>query len=225
MSWADSPTAITALRTLVKDNPQDKLCSTKEVIGERNGSNKIFKTFEYRRLTDFSSTGLSFPLGLYLNGTMMSSTGVGQDDMASGAFSLVNAPADTDTLRATYYYQWFTDPELDNFLQNASTWLGFGPSYIGIPDGLNAACLRFAAQEAYLAASMKYATRMSEVYKLEDAPSEEIVKALDAFKSMANDFMKSAETLRDDYYKRQGQPNAPVFGFALGHIRDPQPRR
>jgi hypothetical protein len=225
MGWADAATAYIALRNLIKDNDQDKICSTKAVLGELNGSNKTFKTFEYRRLTDFSSTATAWPLGIYQNGTMLPSSGVSRDDPDSGTFELTTAPTDRDSIRASYYYHWFTDAELESFLQNACTWLGFGTNYLNLVDGLNAAALRFAAQEAYVAAAMKYSTRMSEVYKLEDAPSEEILKALDAFRGMAKDFMKSAEGLRDDYYTRQGQPKAPNFGFALGQVTDPQPRR
>lgn len=225
MAWASTAVAITALRSLIKDNPTDKLCSTKSVIGETNGTNKIFKTFEYRRLTDFSSSGTGFPLGIYLNGNQLSSSGVTIDDLPSGTFQMTTPPNDRDSVRATYYYQWFVDSELDSFLQNASQWLGYGASYANMADGLNASALRFAAQEAYLAAAMKYSTRMSEVYKLEDAPSEEILKALAAFKDMADSFMDSAVKLRDDYYTRQGQSLSPLFNLSTGQVTDPTPRR
>jgi len=224
MSWSTQADAIVALRTLIKDNPTDKLCSTKAVIGQPDGTNTIFKTFEYRRVTDFSTT-LSFPLGVYVNNAMVAATGVVQDDTQSGTFQLLTAPNSRDPVRATYYYQWFTDSELDNFLQNASDWLGLGHQYQNIPDGLNSSALRFAAQEAYEAAAMKYSTRASEVYKLEDAPNEDILKAIDAFKDMADSFMDKARELRDDYYTRQGQSLAPNFAFSLGSVTDPTPRR
>ncbi len=225
MGWADAATAYVALRNLIKDNDQDKICSTKEVLGERNGTNKTFKTFEYRRLTDFSSSGTAWPLGIYQDGSMLPSSGVNRDDPDSGTFELETAPSDRSAIRASYYYHWFKDEELESFLQNACTWLGQGTHYLNLVDGLNASALRFAAQEAYVAAAMKYSTRMSEVYKLEDAPSEEILKALDAFRGMAKDFMKSATELRDDYWQRQGQPGAPNYAFSLGQVTDPQPRR
>lgn len=227
MSWTSNAAAITALRSLIKDNPTDKICSMKAVLGEINGLNQIFKTFEYRRVTNFSATGIAFPEGLYVNGTAMAASGILQDDIQSGAFQLQLAVplANRDSLRATYYYQWFTDAELDSFLLNASDWLGLGPNYMNLPDGLNASAMRFAAQEAYLAAAMKYSTRMSEVYKLEDAPSEEILKAMEAFREMADSFMDQASKMRDDYYTRQGQSLAPNFGFSLGAVVDPTPRR
>jgi hypothetical protein len=230
MAWATTAAAITNLRSLIKDNPTDKICYQKEVIGMVDGTNPYFKTFEYRRLTNFTTNaGSTFPLGVWKNNTLLTSVQVTADDTASGAFTLANAviPSATsrDVIRATYYYQWFTDSELDAFLQNASAWLGLGNTYINIPDGLNVAALRFSAQEAYEAAAMKYSTRMAEVYKLSDAPSEAILKSIQAFREMANDFMSKAETLRDDYYTRQGQALAPNFSFALGQVTDPTPRR
>lgn len=224
MSWSSTSAAIFALRALIKDNSTDKICSNKAVVGTVDGINTIFKTFEYRRVTDFSDSP-DFPLGIYLNGAALSATGIVQDDPESGTFQVTPAPNNRSSIRAYYYYQWFTDQELNSFLVNASDWLGLGPTYINLPDGLNAAALRFAAQEAYEAAAMKYATRASEVYKLEDAPTEDILKSMEAFRSMADNFMDKAKEMRDDYYTRQGQSLAPNFGFALGQVTDPTPRR
>lgn len=225
MAWVDSPTAILALRNLIYDGPTHKLCSQKKVIGVIDGTNRLFKTFEYRRLTDFTTA--TAPLGVYVNGAHVAAATDDDATTATGSFTLTSAPSQTsrDVVTATYYYQWFIDSELSGFLANAATWLGFSTTYINIPDGLNAAALRFAAQEAYEAAAMRFSTRMAEVYKLEDAPSEDILKSVTAFKDMADNFLAKAETMRNDYYTRQGQSLAPNFSFALGRVRDPVPRR
>lgn len=227
MAWASSAVAISALRTLIFDGPVDKMAD-KDLIGRRDGTNKIFKTFEYRRVTSFMVA--SSPIGIYKNGTILPVSSIASDDTGTGSqgtglIGLVTAPVSTDSLKAVYFYQWFQDSDLDGFLQNAASWLGFGTTYATLPDGLNAAALRFAAQEAYLAAAMKYSTRVSEVYKVEDGPAEDISKSIDSFRAMASDFMDKARDLRDDYYTRSGASKAPSFGFALGTIRDPQPRR
>lgn len=225
MAWASTAVAITSLRTLIKDNPTDKICYDKQVIGTVDGDNLYFKTFEYRRITDF--TLATFPQGVFIDGAQIDPSLVASDDTTSGAFALTltAVPQNRSSIRATYYYQWFTDTELDTFLQNSSTWLGYGSTYINLTDGLNAAALRFAAQEAYEAAAMKYSIRMSEVYKLNDAPSEDILNAVKAFSDMADGFMDKARDLRDDYYTRQGQSLAPNFAFSLGRVTDPTPRR
>lgn len=227
MGWIDSPTAIQALRALLFDGPADKYCSNKKVLGTIDGINGIFKTFEYRRVNNFTTA--IFPQGVFKNGIQVPLVNITSDDLPSGTFVLNGSAIPTqtgrDVITASYYYQWFVDPELDTFLQHASTWLGLGTTYINIDNGLNASALRFAAQEAYEAAAMKYSVRASETYKLEDAPSEDILKAISAFKDMADSFMEKAKELRDDFYTRQGQSLSPLFNLSLGRVRDPSPRR
>jgi hypothetical protein len=226
LAWLDSPTAILALRNILFDGPKDKRANNKKVLGPIDGVNATFTTFEYRRTVAFNvATGV---IGVFKNGVNINGF-VSSDDTDSGIFTLsasgIPSNVSRDSLTATYYYQWFSDADLDQFLANASTWLGFSTTYINIPDGLNASCLRFAAQEAYEAAAAKYSTRISEVFQLEDAPSEDILKSIAAFKDMADNFLQKAVTMRDDFYKRQGQPLAPNFGFQLGRVTDPTPRR
>lgn len=227
MAWPDTATAILALRNILFDGPKDKMGAQKKVLGVVDGTNTIFKTFEYRRTQSFQDT--VFPLGVFKNGLPIAPILVTIDDTDSGIFmvsgSAIPSAISRDVLTATYYYQWFTDAELDTFLQNASTWLGFNTTYINTPDGLNAALLRYAAQESYEAAAAKYTTRMSEVYQLEDAPSEEILKSVAAFKDMAEGYLAKAEAMRNDFYTRQGQSLAPNFAFQLGKVFDPTPRR
>lgn len=227
MAWSTTSAAILSLRSLLHDGPTDKIAYQKKVIGQIDGTNTIFKTFEARRLTNFTATN-AFPLGIYVNGVLKTASYCTQDDPISGTFQVSSAPSQTsrDVIDATYYYQWFLDSDLDGFLQNASTWLGFaGATYNTNPDGLNAATLRFAAQEAYTALSALYSTRFSQVYKLEDAPNEDVLKSVEAFKEMASGYMKEATALRDDYYTRQGQSKQPLFNLAVGSVVDPVPRR
>lgn len=222
MGWPDTATAITALRNILADGPTDKYAALKKVFGAVDGVNLNFKTFEYRRLTDFTAPTGS--LGVFKNGALITPT---SDDPAFGQFILneSDVPSNRDAIAASYYYQWFLDAELDSFLQNACTWLGFGATYINLDDGLNAAALRFACQDAYEYLAAKYATRAAEIYKLEDTPSEDILKSVQAFQAMADNFMDKASKLRDDFYTRQGQSLAPNFSFALGNVVDPTPRK
>lgn len=225
MGWPDTATAILALRNLIFDGPTDKRAINKKVFGVMDGVNTTFTTFENRRLGSFQTP--AFPLGVYVNGVVVPGNKVTQDDTGSGVFQLDPSvlPTNRQALTASYYYHWFLDSDISQFLQDASNWLGLGTTYINVPGGLNAAVLRFAAQEAYEKAAMKYSTRASEVFQLEDAPNEDILKAIAAFKSMAGDFMSKAETMRNDFYTRQGQSGAPNFAFALGRVCDPVPRR
>lgn len=225
MTWLSTAAAQQNLQELISDGPTDKYCDQKKVFGQVNGTNLQFKTFEFRRATNFTSS--TWPLGVYVNGVPVSNANIQQDDIASGNFQFASgqAPADGSVVTASYYYQWFLSTELDQFLQNASTWLQLGATYINIPDGLNAAALRFAAQECYLKAAMKYSVRAAQTYKLEDVPNEDVLKAVSAFQAMAKDYMASAEKMRDDYYTRSGAALAPNSAIATGSVVDPVPRR
>jgi|SRR5271166_375333 len=228
-AWPTPAAAIVALRNILYDGPQDKLAAQKKVFGTVDGVNTIFKTFEYRRLTDF--TLAQFPLGVFLNGAQIDSSEIDQDDTGSGTFIIdisafpAGLPQSRTSITASYYYQWFVDAELDQFLQDASNWLGQGSTYINLPGGLGPVALRFAAQEAYEALASKYSVRIAQTYQLEDAPSEDILKSIQAFKEMSEGFLAKAETMRNDFYTRQGQSLAPNFNFQLGRVWDPTPRR
>jgi len=226
MGWASTAEAILALRSLIFDGPTDKLASQKEVVGKKDSVNQIFKTFEPRRVNDFTVTPV-YPFGVYKNGVIVPNTDISVDDLESGTFTITGTsiPGPRDTLTATYYYQWFLDTDLDGFLQNASNWLGLGATYTNIPDGLNPAAFDYAAKEAYRSAAMKTSIRLSQTYKMEDAPSEDIRNTIAVWTGMAKDFMDSAQKQRASYYSRQDQFEAPLFGFSLGKVFDPTPRR
>jgi len=225
MGYPDTPTAILALRSLIFDGPTDKIASNKDLVGIKDGVNLTFKTFEYRRTLSFTLNN-PFPVGIYQNGTLVSYTNIVQDDTASGTFMLsTGAPQPRDIWVATYYYQWFLDSELDSFLQNASNWLGLGSTYINIPDGLNPALMDYAARESYRMAAMKTSVRLSQTYKMEDAPTEDIRNTISVWTGMAKDFLDSAQEQRKSYYSRQDQFEAPLFALGVGRVWDPTPRR
>src|SRR5512135_546208 len=98
MSWS---TAISDLRTLLNDNPLNRYCYRKKVFGKLDGVNVNFKTFEFRRVTDFTTAEL--PLAVYLNGSPIDVSKIENDNTVTGEFALVDAPIDGDELTATYY--------------------------------------------------------------------------------------------------------------------------
>lgn len=218
MTWS---TAAADLRVLLSDGPTDKLCAYKSVFGTQDGTNTTFKTFEFRRITDFSSSATSFPLGLYINGQRLASSGVTVDDPDTGYFTAASAYSDAVSILATYYIQWFTDVELTGFLTRSSDWLGLGDDYSNIPSGLKTAALKYAAHEAYQKLSLLYARNVTETYRLEDAPDDRKFQVVSAYQKAAADALKEAERYRDDYYTRKGQYKAPLFGTIQGNIKNP----
>jgi len=225
--WTTTAQAISDLRTLIADGPTDKLCDQKLVFGPINGVNTRFKTFELRRVTDFTAPIVSpSPVGVFKNFVILNpSTDLSTDDLTSGTFNLAVAPVDGDEIRASYYYQWFLDTDLDTFLQTASQWLGNAPTYVNTPDGLIPAVLHYAAEEAYARLSLWFSTNQSNAFMLNDAPDPKNKGVADSYQKMADSMESKAEKLRAGYYTRQDQPLAPLFASNFGRVRNLTPRR
>lgn len=217
MAW---DTAVSDLRTKLSDNATDKLRAFKRVFGQLDGSNTLFKTFEFRRITDF--TGADAPLGVYLNGALVS---VSDDNVQTGYFTLASAPSDGDALESTYYIQWFLDAEVQSFLRIASNWLGSSDDYTAAQVGLRPSLLTYAAGEAYHKLSLKWSEMMSETYRLEDSPNKGQGDIADKYKKSGDELKDEARLLRNDFYTRQGQALQPLFGAQVGNFRDPGPPR
>ena len=220
MSWT---TALSDLRLKLSDNPNDKLRAFKRVFGQVDGSNKVFKTFEFRRVSDFTSAVA--PLGIYINQVRINAAAIASDDLTTGYFTLVSAPAATDVVEATYYVQFFYDAELDGFMRISANWLGLGDDYSQVPNGLRPACIQYALGDAYQKLAMRFAEHISETYRLEDAPTEDRFRIVDQYKQLAAQSHQEAKDFRDEYYKRQGQHLSPLYGLSLGRVRDVGPNR
>lgn len=223
--WASMTEATTDLRTLLSDGSNDKIVFRKKCFGTVDGVNLEYKTFETRRSTNFTTSVAHF--GVYLGGVRQTpGIQINFDDPTSGQFTFATAPTDTGvSVEATYYYQWFLDPELQQFITSGLRWLNVGTDPTQLPDGLIPAALHYAGQESYHKLAVRWSVRMSEMYLLEDSPDPKVLGIADSYRKIAADFTKKAVTLRDDYYKRSGQALAPNFGSIAGRVRDYVPRR
>jgi hypothetical protein len=131
--WTDKTAAIADIRRLISDGDTDKFCDQKLVFGKIDGNNVRFKSFERRRVSDFTvDADDPSPVGVYINFERISAASVATDDLVSGSFTLTTPPEDGQEVRASYYYHWFLDEEIEQFLMNAAQWLGYG-----IDTGLN----------------------------------------------------------------------------------------
>lgn len=224
MAWSSTADAITALRADLSDGPTDKLATQKKLFGSVDGTNKVFKSVEGRLITDFTSA--SAPFGLYIDNVRQANAAISAHDTDAGVVTFVTAPtAGNHKLEGTYYYRWFLDSELDLFLKEASNWLGLNDTYQNIPGGLIPACLGYAQKAAFRKLGTRLMLRASTGFLAEDAPKKEMLESVDVFNRLASQLGKDADKLRDDFYKRQGQANAPLFGNALGGVTDPTPQR
>lgn len=220
MSWL---TAVSDLRNLLSDGPTDRYNSRKRCFGEVNGTNLMFRTFEFRRITDFTTA--AFPQGVYVNGTIVPATGLASDYPSTGEFLFITsgAPVDGDVVEASYYSQWFLDSELTEFLSTASNWLQSTTDFTVTPNGLWPSALKYAASEAYLKMAIRWRTFLSEMYRVEDEPKKPGTGPADQYVKMAEVFRKEATQSRDEFFTRQGRALQPLFGSVLGNIKPMPP--
>lgn len=214
-TWVDP---VGDLRTQLSDGPTDRLRYRKRCIGEVDGINITFKTFEFRRVTNFKTT--SATLGVWIDSELQPTSAIATDDPTTGQFTLVDAPDQGSVVEASYYLQWFTDTELTVFLNTASLWLLSSTNFSNIPGGLISAAIKYAAAEAYLKMATRWREYMSEIYKLEDAPNKAGTAPANEYAKMSETFRKEALAARDEFYTRQGRALQPLFSTVRGHVRN-----
>lgn len=228
MAWL---TPESDLRTQLSDNATDKHNYRKRVFGECNGTNVRFKTLEFRRLNDFADVNpinpgyTAPPLGVFKSGVLLTQADIASDNPPTGDFILAVAPADGDVIEASYYAQWFTDAEIQQFLRVACNWMSLGDDYTTLADGLRAAALKYAAAEAYQKLAIRWSQMLSEQFLLSDAVEKDRFAIVDAWKRAEDSARKEAYKSRDDFYSRSGQANIPYASSIQGAVPNPVPRR
>lgn len=218
MSW---DTALSELRMVLSDGPTDKLRYRKMVIGQIDGSNTTFKTFEMRRVSTF--VGAVAPAGVYVNNALVTTEG---EDLESGEFTLAAPPNEGDSIVATYYYQWFIDAELTEFLNQSAAFINNTTDFTAIDPSFQPAAKEYAAGLAYQKLAAKFAENLAEVFQLQDAPDQKRFNPVTAYMGIAEKKFKLAFELRDDVYTgRKGQAGAPRSATIRGHVKDVAPNR
>lgn len=217
MSWT---TAITELRSVLNDTEASKFRFRKKVYGRIDGVNATFKTFEFRRITDFS-TEIQPKLGIFVDGVRLLNTAVNADNPDTGDFILNVAPLVTvKQIEASYYSEWFLDTELSTYLGSAGRWAAF-PDYTVAPPGLQSAILQYAGSEAYKMLALKFAELESEQYRAEDSENPRTKPASERYAAMAQTMFKQAMTeVKFFYDKRQGQSDQASFATVRGRVRN-----
>lgn len=217
MAWT---TAVEEVRNQISDGAIDKLRYRKRCFGKVDGTNLIFKTLEDHRITDL--TNADAPQGVYVDGAKVD---VDADFPDLGEFTLKTAPDDGQEVEATYYIQWFTDPEIEKLLGASSQWLGFGLTYTNLPPGLQYAAMLYACKLACEKMALRSVDYVSDVYQVSEAPRPEDKQAGLSYASLARDYFKQASEARKDYYTRNDMAEAPLFANISGCVRDVPPKR
>lgn len=133
-------TAIESLRRRLSDGSLDKYVHQMDVDPEPDGVTVRFAVPDSRLVTG--------TLLVTKNGVAQTPATINLDD---GSFDLSAAPAVTDKLFASYYFQWFNDDELEEFLLQALQMLGYDSvEDTAVPLQHRTVALSFAAYYAYM---------------------------------------------------------------------------
>ena len=221
MSTYDS--AITELRQMLFDGTSNKSAHKKTLIGDIDGSNKSFITYDKRIIK------ASFKC--YVDDTLTTAT---VDNEVTGEVTLSQPPAKNTKVVASYFWRFWLDPELKNFLnkgaESCSAFDADTPdeASLQIPPGLKKAALYFAAESA-LSAQINYLVnrRHSEEFNIEQDGNDESAfsETISAMRKNADSYWEKAVFHRDDFYKKAGRRNKPAFGFKAGQVKRYGPTR
>ena len=229
MSWT---TSLSDLRTLLNDNSEDCLRSKKKCFGTVNGSNLSFKTFEFRRVTNFTdAVSSAAPLGVFITSggitTRVDPSNISADYPDTGDFTLNVAVVPTSgmVVQASYYAQLFLDSELTSIIQRSTQSLQLGTDPTQVDPALWDAVLNYSAAECLKKLSMKYTMAASSTYLLEDAPKKEMLEVASTFQSLGKTYTADAFKIRDAFYTRAGQTLAPNFVANYGRVSAVTPKR
>jgi len=210
-------TAITELRQLLGDTEFHKKATNKRILGAVDGVNTLFFTYDKRIMTN---TFQAFVNGVEVQANV--------DDEIKGQITLANAPDINSKVNASYYWRFWLDEELQNFLNKGAESTGQFTSlipdnaYLSIQPGLKQAALFFASNMAIKSLiQFMINRRHSEEFLLEqdnnsDSNFSSMITALNA---QAKSFWDEAVFHRDDFYKRLGKRNAPAFGVKTVKLR------
>jgi hypothetical protein len=147
MSWVSSEAARALFRTVLGDGASDKYDFRAEVTPTPDGVHTSFFVGKTRAVVGTVS--------VTLNGEELDASDFTLD-APNGVITLGDPPS--GALLCSYNYQWFTDAELDGFLEDAAQQLGFtGATDTGLPTTLNSVVLDLAAAHAFTRKAAEYA--------------------------------------------------------------------
>lgn len=146
----DISSAINSLRSLLGDAGTDKYAFKVDCVPAPDGITTRFFAGQTRLIED--------TLAVYQNGVEIAPSGVSLPDPSGGLFDLLVAPSGGMELQASYYYRWFHDAELEEFLQQGSQTLAFtGVDDPALTVGIRAVVLDLACYYAYMRKATEYA--------------------------------------------------------------------
>lgn len=215
-------TSISELRQLLGDSDMHKKATKKRLIGDVDGTNLTYFAYDKRLFEDTVEVFVKDSTG------SESSVSFTLDDAVKGQITLSSSPDVNSKVVANYYWQFWTDAEIKNFLNKGAEATGVftdilpDDSYLKIQAGLRAAALLFAAHLATQSLiQYEINRRHSEEFLVEESGNSDngFTAMISALRGQAKDYWDRAIFHRDDFYKRLGKRNAPSFGIKSGSTR------
>lgn len=205
-------TVITNVRSELNDTITSHLVRAEIPAGLIDGANKLY-TLAYYPVCNVSS------VVVIVDGAVISPAGYTLN-AAMGRITLATAPAVSITL--DYYFQAFTDADITVWINHGVQQCGF-TAISQLPDVMSAAIEKFAIAAGCLAWSRKYADGS---FSWTTGPETVDKKQITAsYKALHDANFKAAIDIRDDYYKRFGQRNAPAGAVQTNPIKEYTPNR
>lgn len=144
----DVASAVSSLRSLLGDGVTDKYEFKTDVFPTPDGVTRRFFVGETRLVPD--------TLEVYEASVEVAVSGT--PDYVKGSFDLAVAPSGNTSLTASFYFQWFTDAELQSFMDTSTNILGFtditDPALVS---GIRTVIMHFAAYNAYMRKAAEHA--------------------------------------------------------------------
>jgi len=187
------------LRRLISDGPTDRRAFQKKIFGAVDGANSAYKAFETRLV--------SGTVVVYVDGV---SVAVAEDDLIAGEFSILPAPIAGATVRASYYWQYFLDAELDQFIEYGALKCGLSIPVSDtivtiVTDSLRPPVVHYAASDAFEKMAIRTTLSNLEQYALEDIRVADTENLKAHYMAMAIKMRDEARQMRDDVYLSFGQ--------------------
>lgn len=161
----------------------------------------------------------------YIPGTLVAyvdawtPTAPSQDADQNGNFVLPVAPV--ASLKITYGWQFFSDADIDSFVDESRQWLREFQSVTNVPDGLNPALVHYASNLALSALA-----RQLTLSPVKGGDADIDLSALTkSYLAEAAALCSKAMQERSDYYSRGPEKLAPAIDVSAAGFGDWTPRR
>jgi hypothetical protein len=232
MSTWNQSDAIATFRSELDDPTNGKRVVLWEPdVGDQDGINTTFQ---------IPQTRISVPSFIaYKNRKpLINLTDYTLDDPVGGQITYVSfVPKEEDDLAFTFYWNWFTDQEIDHFgisaaqecklsayytTQNVANTENISQLPTDIPDPLRAAIKYLAISKAAGALSSRFSLK----YDISSGDHSFSPSTMaQRYKDLCDDWNKAGLNARDDFYKGQGtqyRPSIAATGFFLPNVTPPR---